>query len=151
FHARREAGRRDGRSLHEDVRAQVDPRSAVHARVAPRDHEGVGRSRADRDRRRRSGVMQLLERIEKRRFVGREWLLWLWFESEISEATLRTAEHGEFGLWIERVLVLSATKNEVTRIKGALPASAREAKEALLLGKLPESAGLRLTWREHES
>lgn len=94
--------------------------------------------------------MQLVDRIEKRRFVGRELLLWLWFESETFDATLATREHGAFGLWIERMLVVSSTKQEVTRIKGALPASAREAKEALRLGKLPESAGLRLSWRERE-
>ena len=46
--------------------------------------------------------MQLVDRIEKRRFVGREFLLWLWFESEVLEGTLSTKEHGSFGLWIER-------------------------------------------------
>jgi hypothetical protein len=51
--------------------------------------------------------MQLVDRIEKRRFVGREFLLFLWFESEIFEATLQTRKHGSFGLWLERSLVLS--------------------------------------------
>ena len=41
--------------------------------------------------------MQLVDRIEKRRFVGREFVLWLWFESELFDATLSTKEHGEFG------------------------------------------------------
>src|SRR3954447_6441950 len=94
--------------------------------------------------------MQLSERIEQRRFVGREFLLFLWFESEIFDATLSTKEHGSFGLWIERQLVLSAGK-EVTRIKGATPANHREAKEALLRGKLPEVAGLHLSWREQDT
>ena len=31
--------------------------------------------------------MNLADRIEKRLFVGRELLLWLWFESELFEAT----------------------------------------------------------------
>lgn len=88
--------------------------------------------------------MQLVDRIEKRRFVGREFLLWLWFESEVFEGTLATAKHGSFGLWIERQLVLSAGK-ESTRIKGALPGAAREAKESVLRGKLPESAGVHLS------
>ena len=95
--------------------------------------------------------MQLVDRIEKRRFVGREFLLWLWFESEIFDGTLHTKEHGDFGLWIERQLVVSASKQEVTRIKGSYPAGSREAKEALLLGKLPDAAGLHLSWREHET
>lgn len=94
-------------------------------------------------------AVQLLERIEKRRFVGREFLMWLWFESEIFDATLSTAAHGSFGFWIEGTFVLSAGK-EVTRIKGSQPASAREAKESVLRGKLPESAGLHLSWGERE-
>ncbi len=94
-------------------------------------------------------TMQLLDRIEKRRFVGREFLMWLWFESEIFDATLSTAKHGSFGCWIEGAFVLSAGK-EVTRIKGSQPASAREAKESVLRGKLPESAGLHLSWGERE-
>lgn len=94
--------------------------------------------------------MQLVDRIEKRRFVGREFLLFLWFESEIFEGTLATKAHGSFGLWIERQIVLTAGK-ESTRIKGPQPAASREAKESLLLGKLPESAGFHLVLRNEES
>jgi hypothetical protein len=90
--------------------------------------------------------MQLFDRIERRRFVGRELLLWLWFQSETNESTLTVPGHGEVGLWIARHLVLSEGK-ESTRIKGALPGTTREAKEALLGGKLPESAGIQLSWK----
>jgi hypothetical protein len=93
--------------------------------------------------------MELLERIEKRRFVGREFLLFLWFESEIFEGTLSTRAHGPFGLWIEKQLVLAEGKEE-TRIKGAAPGSAREGKESLRRGKLPMMAGLRLSMGERE-
>jgi hypothetical protein len=87
--------------------------------------------------------MQLADRIEKRRFVGREFLLWLWFESELFEGTLHTRQHGSFGFWIERQIVLTSGK-EATRITGAQPAAGREAKESLLRGKVPESAGFHL-------
>jgi hypothetical protein len=93
--------------------------------------------------------MQVLDRIEKRRFVGREFLLWMWFESELFEATLETRKHGAFGLWIERQLVLSPGV-ETTRIKGSYPGGSREAKEALLVGKLPEAAGLHVSWGDRE-
>lgn len=86
----------------------------------------------------------LATKIEARRFVGREFLTWLWFESERSEGTLRTKPQGELGLWIEQKLVLSFGK-EITQIKGKAPASARDAKEALRVGKLPERAGLHVT------
>ena len=94
--------------------------------------------------------MQLVDRIEKRRFVGREFLLWLWFESELLDATLSTAAHGSFGLWLEKRLTLSAGKQS-TRIIGPTPGLGREAKEALLAGQLPESAGVRIAWRNDET
>jgi hypothetical protein len=94
--------------------------------------------------------MQLVDRIEKRRFVGREFLLFLWLESELFEATLQTRKHGSFGLWLERSLVLSEGK-ESTRIVAPLPGQGREAKEALLRGQLPESAGIRVAWNDDET
>ena len=94
--------------------------------------------------------MQLIDRIEKRRFVGRELLLWLWMESELFEATLETSEHGSFGLWIEKKLALSLGE-ESTRISAPMPGLGREAKEALLRGQLPESAGIRVSWKDDET
>jgi len=94
--------------------------------------------------------MQLLDKIEKRRFVGREFLLMLWFESEIFDATLSTQKHGPFGLWLEKRLTLSEGKCS-TRILALQPGLGREAKEALLAGQLPESAGIRIAWRDDET
>jgi hypothetical protein len=94
--------------------------------------------------------MQLADLVEKRRFVGRELLLLLWMESELFEGTLATREHGSFGLWIEKKLVLSVGA-ESTRITGAMPGLGREAKEALLRGQLPELAGIRIARDEDET
>lgn len=94
--------------------------------------------------------MEVFERIELRRFVGRELLLWLWFESEIFEATLATKAHGSFGLWLEGRLVLSAGQ-ETTTIKGTMPGQHREAKESLLRGKMPDLAALHLSWADHDA
>ncbi|MCE9571751.1 MAG: hypothetical protein K8W52_01210 [Deltaproteobacteria bacterium] len=94
--------------------------------------------------------MQLVDLIEKRRFVGREFLLWLWLESELGDATLSTAEHGSFGLWIESKLVLSAGK-ESTRITAPMPGQGREAKEALRRGQLPQTATLHIALGEDET
>jgi hypothetical protein len=94
--------------------------------------------------------MELTDRIELRRFVGRELLLWLWFESELFLATLSTKKHGSFGLWLEGRLVLDAGR-EVTTIRGTAPGRHREAKESLLLGKLPSRVGLHLSYGDHEA
>lgn len=85
--------------------------------------------------------VSLADRIELRRFVGRELLLWLWFESELFDATLATREHGSFGLWPSGRLVVTDGR-ESTSIKGVAPGAHREAKEALLRGKTPERIGL---------
>jgi len=95
------------------------------------------------------GKLDLVDRIELRRFVGRELLLWLWFESEIFDATLSTTKHGTFGLWLEGRLVLSEGR-EGTTIKGSMPGHHREAKESLLRGKSPESVGMHLTFGDHD-
>lgn len=94
--------------------------------------------------------MQRVDRIEKRRFVGRELLLLLWMESELFESTLSTEQHGTFGLWLEKKLVLSAG-TESTRITAAMPGVGRDAKEALLRGQLPESMGIRIAWKDDET
>ena len=94
--------------------------------------------------------MELFERIELRRFVGREFLLTLWFESEMLEATLATREHGSFGFWLEGRLVLSAGQ-ETTTIKGSAPGNHREAKESLLRGKLPDLMAVHLSWADHDA
>lgn len=93
--------------------------------------------------------INLADRIELRRFVGRELLLWLWLETELFEATLSTKKHGSFGLWLEGRLVLSEGK-ESTIIKGSTPGMNREAKESLLAGKMPELAGLHLSFGDHD-
>jgi hypothetical protein len=94
--------------------------------------------------------LQRVDRIEQRRFVGRELLLWLWMESELFESTLATEEHGSFGFWLENKLVLSA-ETESTRIRAAMPGAGREAKEALLRGQLPESMGIRISHEGEET
>lgn len=93
--------------------------------------------------------VDLADRIELRRFVGRELLLWLWMESELFDATLSTKEHGDFALWVEGRLVLDSG-HESTVIKGGTPGHHREAKESLLRGKSPARAGLHLTFGDHD-
>ncbi|MBM4362802.1 MAG: hypothetical protein FJ104_08985 [Deltaproteobacteria bacterium] len=92
--------------------------------------------------------MQVADRVEQRRFVGREFLLYLWFESELFDGTL-DAGGREIGLFLGGELTLTLGK-ERTRISGVRPSMSAEAREALLAGKLPESAGLELTLGERE-
>jgi hypothetical protein len=88
--------------------------------------------------------MNLSGLIEKRRFVGREFLVWLWFESEIFEGQFEVEGFGPCEIWLEGQLALTQDK-EQSRLKGVAPSATPEAHEALRQGKLPAQARVRLT------
>lgn len=82
-----------------------------------------------------------VEAIEQNRFVGREFLLWLWHRSEVDETTLVTSTKRTISLWLEAQITL-ASEGEEAKIKGTAAPAAAEAKQALRRGKLPTSARL---------
>lgn len=87
--------------------------------------------------------------VEANRFMGREWLLWLWFESELGETELRTSDGRTCSLWIETQITLAADQEEA-RVKSGMPAATPEAKQALRQGKLPKQARLHAIVDDHE-
>ena len=87
--------------------------------------------------------MHLVDLIEKKRFVGREFLLWLWFQGEIRESRFEVAGFGPCEVLLEGQLTLVQDK-EQSRLKGAAPGATPEAIEALRQGKLPTQARLRV-------
>ncbi len=93
--------------------------------------------------------MELLDLVEGRRFLGREFVVWLWFESEMQETNLRPTGVDPVSMWLEAQITLVLEKEE-SRLKGAIPASSPEAKEALRQGKLPKEAKMRLIRGERE-
>ncbi|MDI1429150.1 hypothetical protein [Polyangium sorediatum] len=93
--------------------------------------------------------MELLDLIEGRRFMGREFVVWLWFESEMQETNLQPTGADPVSMWLEAQITLVLEKEE-SRLKGAIPASSPEAKEALRQGKLPKEAKMRLVRGERE-
>ena len=50
--------------------------------------------------------MELLDLIEGRRFMGREFVVWLWFESEMQETNLRPTGVDPVSLWLEAQITL---------------------------------------------
>ena len=93
--------------------------------------------------------MELLDRIEATRFLGSEFLLWLWFKSEVFDGELRTTEGRPILIWIDGVLEMHAPGDSSERlaIRGLAPSSSKEARTALLEGKVVAGARVRL---EHE-
>ncbi len=91
----------------------------------------------------------MVERVEQNRFAGREFLLWLWFESVAFETNLSPTGHPGCALWLETRLSLAFEKEE-TRVSTPATSTAPEAREALRQGKLPREAKLRLVHGENE-
>lgn len=87
--------------------------------------------------------MDQLERIEAARFLGRELLLWLWYESEAKDGVLALPGGESCQLWLEEQLTLVGStllEKTVSVLKGSTPSFSPEAKEALRQGKLPTKA-----------
>jgi hypothetical protein len=93
--------------------------------------------------------MDLARLIEKQRFLGREFLVFLWFESELFEGRVQVPGFGLCELTLEDQLILVQEK-EQSRLKSATPGCAPEAHEALRQGKLPTVARVRVVRGELE-
>lgn len=90
--------------------------------------------------------MDLVDRIDKSAFLGREWLVWLWFKSELFEGPFELPGFEPVEAWLETKITLEAVAQELeqSQLKGAAPSTSPEAREALRQGKLPTSARLGL-------
>lgn len=90
--------------------------------------------------------MDLLDRIENARFLGREFLVWLWYESEAKEGVLPLPEGEACQLWLEEqlTLVVGGLEKAESKLRGSTPSATSEAKEALRRGKLPTKAKIRV-------
>lgn len=90
--------------------------------------------------------MDLLDAIDAGRFLGKEFLVWLWFESEVLEGQFEMHDGERFELWLETQLTLESesAEQEITRMRGVAPSFTSEAHEALRRGKLPTQARIRI-------
>jgi hypothetical protein len=96
--------------------------------------------------------MQLLDRIKKSEFLGREFLLWLWFRSEREEGRFDMGEDGYAELWFDRKVVLEAENDEgVDKVtcSGENPLL-REARFALTNNKEITEVHVKLTIGDHQ-
>ncbi len=90
--------------------------------------------------------MDLAELIDSRRFLGSEFLMWLWFKSECLDGYFEIDHHGDVEVLFDDRLRLEAYAAETERntFKGGSPASSPEAKTALQERKRPTRARLRI-------
>jgi hypothetical protein len=95
--------------------------------------------------------MELIERIETTRFLGAEFLVWLWFCSETFDGKFEV-EGEELEVWLDSPLSLESQLEPGERIalRGLHPSGSAEAKEALRQNKLPSKARLIVRSAAHE-
>lgn len=91
--------------------------------------------------------MDLAERIEQTRFLGREFLVWLWFKSELHEANFRRPDGSAMELWLDSQLSLRSVHEPTEQIafKGVAPSGRVEAKFALQKHWMPVKARVCVT------
>lgn len=93
------------------------------------------------------------ELIETKRFLGRELLAWIWFESEVFEQRFSIEGFGECELFLEKKLDLETAPDrdkETTKLTGVAPSGSPEAREALRQAKLPTRAKIIIRRDEQE-
>ncbi|TNF30917.1 MAG: hypothetical protein EP329_13080 [Deltaproteobacteria bacterium] len=89
--------------------------------------------------------MDLINRINYTRFLGREFLTWLWYRSDLNEGMFDIPT-GPVEVWFDAKLTLEAQGDlkEQNVVKAENPTEADEARAALLTGKLVAEARLRI-------
>ncbi len=94
----------------------------------------------------------LLERIESTRFLGPEFLLWLWLRAEIVSKPITLGELGDFDVWLDNQITLQSDidPNERVTVRGAAPSGSAEAREAVRAQKFPVRARLALRNEERD-
>ncbi len=96
--------------------------------------------------------MDLLDRIESKRFLGREFLVWLWWKSELTDGHMTIKGFDSCDVWLDGQLTLETRAQEVEQstLKGAAPSATPEAREALRQGKMPTKARICITHGEQQ-
>lgn len=96
--------------------------------------------------------MDLVDRIETTRFLGSEFVLWLWFSRDVLGGVLELPGRGGVELALESPLLLvdPVADTERVNIRGFDPLGSLEAEHALLRGKLPRKVALRLGFQQSE-
>jgi hypothetical protein len=96
--------------------------------------------------------MDLVDRIETTRFLGGEFVLWLWFSRDVLAGALDLPGQGKVEIALESSLLLvdPLTDTERVTVRGFDPLGSLEAEHALLVGKLPRKVGLRLVFEQNE-
>ncbi|HHO49262.1 MAG TPA: hypothetical protein ENN06_12575 [Desulfobacteraceae bacterium] len=96
--------------------------------------------------------MDLVDLIQEKRFVGQEFLAWLWYKSEERGGSVALPGTGDILVVFEKHMLLEfgeGESNEKVICRG-LQTELKEARAGLLMGKKPEQARIRLARGDYE-
>jgi len=86
-------------------------------------------------------------------FLGKEFLLWLWWKSETAYGAIEVAPMGAIEFWIDDRIQFGTEGDQpqLSDLKGGQPTATAEARSALRAGKTVETAnvGVRIGEREY--
>jgi recombination associated protein RdgC len=96
--------------------------------------------------------MDLVDLIQEKRFLGQEFLAWLWFKAEERGGSVEVPGLGDIIVSFEKHMLLEFGEGEAMEkvICRGLQPELREARAGLGLGKKPEQARIRFGWGEYE-
>lgn len=96
--------------------------------------------------------MDLVDLIQEKRFLGQEFLAWLWFKSDERGGSIELPGIGDILVVFEKHMLLEygvGDESEKVICRG-LQTELKEARAGLHLGKKPEQARIRLARGEYE-
>jgi recombination associated protein RdgC len=96
--------------------------------------------------------MDLVDLIQEKRFLGQEFLAWLWFKAEERGGSVEVPGLGDIIVSFEKHMLLEFGEGEAMEkvICRGLQTELREARAGLGLGKKPEQARIRFGWGDYE-
>jgi hypothetical protein len=96
--------------------------------------------------------MDLVDLIQEKRFLGQEFLAWLWYKSEERGGSVDIPGTGDVLVVFEKHMLLEFGEGEAneTVICRGLQTELKEAKASLMMGKKPEQARIRLARGDYE-
>ncbi len=96
--------------------------------------------------------MDLVDLIEEKRFLGQEFLAWLWFKSEERGGNVEVPGFGDVLVVFEKHMLLEYGEGEANEkvICRGLQTELKEARTGISLGKKPEQCRIRMARGDYE-
>ena len=96
--------------------------------------------------------MDLVDLIAEKRFIGQEFLTWLWWKSEERGGVVSIPGEGDIVVVFEKHMLLEygEGENNESIICRGLQTELREARTGLVMGKKLEQARIQLTHQDYE-